>query len=76
MNPVHKFVVEEQSLKIETDDPTNTLIEPKHPVTGQKMPARYLIPDEGWDHHPGKVSWKPDLSKYTEALRQKFNTED
>jgi SPP1 gp7 family putative phage head morphogenesis protein len=72
VNPVHKYVVEEEGLKVETDDPTNTLIEPKDPRTGMKMPARYLLPDEGWDHHPGKMEWKPDLSKYPDELRKQF----
>jgi SPP1 gp7 family putative phage head morphogenesis protein len=72
VNPVHKYVVEEEGLKVETDDPTNTLIEPKDPRTGQKMPARYLMPDDGWDTHPGKTEWKPDLSKYPEELKNKF----
>lgn len=40
---------------IETDDPTNGLIEPIDPVTGNRMPARQLIPDTGFAHNPGKV---------------------
>lgn len=75
VNPVHKYVVEEEGLKVETDDPTNTLIEPKDPRTGMKLPARPLVPDEGWDTHPGKVSWEPDLSKYPEGLRRQFEEE-
>lgn len=72
MNPVHKFVVEEEGLKVETEDPTNGLIEPKDPVTGQKLPARPLIPDPGWDHHPGKVEWQPDLAKYPDELAKRY----
>lgn len=72
VNPVHKYVAEEEGLTVETDDPTNGLIEPRDPVTGMKMPARPLIPDPGWDHHPGRTEWKPDLSKYPEELRKQY----
>ncbi|WP_051327185.1 phage head morphogenesis protein [Desulfatibacillum aliphaticivorans] len=40
--------------KVETVDPTNTLIEPVDPATGHTMPARYLIPDPGWANMPFK----------------------
>ncbi|MBW1778635.1 MAG: DUF935 family protein [Deltaproteobacteria bacterium] len=33
----------------ETADPTGALIEPEDPVTGEKLPARPLMPDPGWD---------------------------
>lgn len=46
--------VKARGLKVETEDPTNTLIEPVDPQTGGKLPARQLIPDKGFDHHPGK----------------------
>jgi SPP1 gp7 family putative phage head morphogenesis protein len=75
VNPVHKYVVEEEGLKVETDDPTNMLIEPKDPVSGKKMPARPLVPDPGWDTHPGKTPWDPDLSRYPAELRKKFEEE-
>jgi len=76
VNPVHKYVVEEEGLTVETVDPTNGLIEPIDPVTGMRLPARPLVPDPGWDHHPGKTEWKPDLSKYPEELKKQFNIED
>ena len=68
-------MAENEGLKVETEDPTGTLIEPKDPVTGQKLPARYLFPDPGWDHNPAKTAWEPDLSKYPEALRGQFEAE-
>lgn len=75
VNPVHKYVAEEEGLKIETDDPTGKLIEPRDPVTGQKMPARLLMPDPGWAHNPAKTAWEPDLSKYPEPLRKQFEAD-
>jgi len=75
VNPVHKYVVEEEGLAVETVDPTNGLIEPRDPATGMKMPARPLVPDQGWDHHPAKTEWKPDLSKYPEELRTQFEND-
>ena len=75
VNPVHKYVAEEQGLKVETRDFTNMLIEHMDPVTGQKLPARPLVPDPGWDHHPGKTGWEPDLDKYPEELRTQFEND-
>jgi hypothetical protein len=75
VNPVHKFVVEEEGLAVETEDPTNGLIEPKDPRTGMKMPARPLIPDPGWDTHPGKTAWAPDLGKYDPELVKLFEND-
>ena len=46
--------VKARGLTVETDDPTNGLIEPIDPKTGRKMPARPLVPDVGFDIHPGK----------------------
>ncbi len=72
MNAVHRYVAEEEGIKIETEDPTGGLVEPIDPVTKRKMPARVLMPDPGWDHNPAKTAWKPDLSKYPKALKDKF----
>jgi len=52
VHAVHKYAAEEENLTIETHDPTGELIEPVDPATGKRMPARPLIPDEGWDHKP------------------------
>lgn len=46
--------VKKRGLKVETDDITGTLIEPIDPKTGNKMPARLLMPDPGFSYHPGK----------------------
>ena len=43
-----------EGLTVETQDPTGGLIEPVDPVTGNKMPARLLMPDQGFEHNPGK----------------------
>jgi len=75
VNPVHKYVAEEEGLKIETEDPTGKLIKPVDPVTGKEMPARSLMPDKGWDHNPAKHVWEPDLSKYPAELRGQFERE-
>jgi SPP1 gp7 family putative phage head morphogenesis protein len=52
VHAVHKHLVEEEDLAIETHDPTGELIEPVEPVTGKRIPARQLLPDPGWDHKP------------------------
>jgi len=70
VNPVHKY--EAEGLEIETEDPTGGLIEPIDPVTGNKMPARPLIPDPGWGHNPAKSRWQPDLNKYPNELAKQF----
>lgn len=49
--------VEKQGLTVESDDPTGGLIEPVDPRTGQKMPARPLMPDHGFAHNPGKSAF-------------------
>ena len=54
----------------EDDDPTGSLIEPIDPMTGNKMPARTLLPDEGWDHNPAAKNWQPDLNQYEPALKK------
>lgn len=38
-----------RGLEEETEDPTGGLIEPMDPVTGERLPARPLLPDPGWD---------------------------
>jgi len=71
VNPVSKHEAENET--IETKDPTNTLIEPRDGVTGEKLPARQLIPDQGWDHNPAKQRWQPDLGKYPKELQEQFH---
>ena len=46
-----------RGITVEQVDPTNTLIEPIDPGTGNRMPARQLIPDPGFNVNPGKVYW-------------------
>jgi len=68
VNPVHK----DEDVTVEEEDPTGGLIEPIDPVTGNKLPARPLLADKGWDHNPAKQRWQPDLDKYPEELRKQF----
>ena len=49
-----------RGIEVETVDPTNTLIEPIDPLTGNRMPARQLLPDPGFKTNPGKVIY-PNL---------------
>lgn len=49
--------VNEEKLTIRTEGPTGRLIEPVDPGTGNRMPARPLMPDPGFANHPGKTVW-------------------
>jgi len=75
VNAVDRRTADDEGLTVETEDPTNSLIEPVDPVTGERMPARPLIPDPGWSHNPAKARWEPDLNKYPEELRKRFEEE-
>ncbi len=46
--------VKARGLTVETTDITGGLIEPVDPKTGHKMPARPLIPDNGFGQNPAK----------------------
>lgn len=59
--------VRDEKLQIEKDDPTGKLIEPRDPVTGNKMPARLLMPDQGFAHNPGKTVWGGIVDSATAA---------
>ncbi|MBN1830283.1 MAG: phage head morphogenesis protein [Deltaproteobacteria bacterium] len=72
--PIHKYAAEEENLTIETEDPTGKLIEPID-AAGNRLPARLLIPDPGFSRNPAKDPWQPDLSKYPEPLRGRFEKE-
>lgn len=47
--------VAQRGLTVEEQDPTNRLIEPIDPGTGNRMPARQLLPDQGFAINPGKT---------------------
>ncbi len=49
--------VGKRGLKIEDKDPTGRLIEPVSPVSGERMPAKQLLPDPGFERNPGKDYW-------------------
>lgn len=53
--PLTASQVKKRGLTVETEIPQ--LIEPIDPVTGNTMPARQLIPDPGFAHHPGKAAF-------------------
>ena len=52
--PLSEEQVKRHGFKIETKDPTGTLIEPIDPTTGLKRPAIPLLPDPYFDTNPGK----------------------
>lgn len=49
--------VKKQGLEVKTEDITGTLVEPVDPDTGNKLPARLLMPDPGFQFHPGKSAF-------------------
>lgn len=49
--------IERDGQTISTEDPTGKLFEPTDPKTGNKMPARLLMPDPGFTGNPGKTVW-------------------
>ncbi len=75
VNPIHKYVAEEEGVEIETEDPTGKLIEPID-AAGNKLPARPLMPDPGFATNPAKRSWEPDLEKYSDELRKQYEQEE
>lgn len=62
--------IREDGLTIEERDPTGKLIEPIDPVSGVKLPARLLMPDPGFKHHPGKAAWGDLAETLAEKLEQ------
>lgn len=65
---------EARGVKLEQTDPTNALIEPVDPLTGNRMPARQLIPDPGFNVNPGKVVYPTaeDFEESEAALLEKL----
>lgn len=49
--------VKRMGLTVETANPTDLPIEIASPRTGAKMTVQQLLPDPGFEHHPGKVVW-------------------
>lgn len=72
--PVHKYVAEQEGLKIEKEDPTGKLIEPIDSA-GNKLPARPLMPDPGFATNPAKKAWEPDMGKYPDELWKQYEKE-
>lgn len=69
VTPVHKYVVEEEGLTVESDNPTNTLVTPVDPTTGNPLPPVQLLPDPGFGYHPGKVVHGGVVDKAMDATR-------
>ena len=64
--------IKRDKLKVESEDPPGGLIEPIDPVTKQKLPARPLMPDRGFDFNPGKtVIDKPKAEEVVRATTVK-----
>ncbi|HHL33113.1 MAG TPA: hypothetical protein ENJ30_01970 [Desulfobulbaceae bacterium] len=61
--------VKARGLKVEQKDPTNRLIEPIDQASGNRMPARPLIPDPGFKYNLGKSYW----GSIGETLADKLN---
>jgi len=55
VSPLTAGQVKSRKLKVEEKDPTNTLVTPKDPVSGNEALPRQLLPDPGFKHHSGKV---------------------
>lgn len=49
--------VERMGLTVQTKDPTDTPIAVPSAKTGAKINTQQLLPDAGFEHHPGKVIW-------------------
>jgi len=47
--------LEREGWKVDTQDPTGSLFEPVDPVTGNRLPARPLLPDPGWGERRGDL---------------------
>ena len=58
-----KEQVEAKGLKVETEDATHTLVHPRDPETGNKLPPVQLLPDPGFTHHPGRAVWGDILAE-------------
>ena len=62
--------VEARGVKVETIDPTNGLIEPVDPRTGNRMPARQLLPDPGFELNAGQAYWEGIGKVYAGKIEQ------
>jgi len=60
--------VKNRGLQVQDKDITHRLIEPISPETGQKMPARQMLPDPGFATNPGKDYWGDLGAVMTERL--------
>ncbi len=59
-----------RGLTAESVDPTNKLIEPVDPVTGVKLPARHMLPDNGFAINAGKTYWAQTVALVSDRLEQ------
>jgi SPP1 gp7 family putative phage head morphogenesis protein len=49
--------VKRRGLTVETEDPTNTAVLIPHPATGEQIAMQQLLPDPGFNYHPGKAAF-------------------
>ncbi len=54
--------VKRDGLTVEIEDPTGELFEPTDPKTGEKLPARLLMPDTGFMRNVGK-EWTEEVPR-------------
>lgn len=52
---VSQTEMDREGWTVETEDPTGKLFEPVDPVTGNKLMARPLMPDQGWGEKGGSL---------------------
>lgn len=70
VNSVSGYDLEVEGWKVETVDPTGKLFEPTDLDTGVKLPARLLMPDEGFRFNPGRVTGiKPMVDDKLKTMR-------
>ena len=62
--------VNRMGLSVETEDPTDNPIAVPSAKTGAKINTQQLLPDPGFEYHPGKVVWQGVLDGVTDRLEK------
>ncbi|WP_051957937.1 phage minor head protein [Desulfobacter vibrioformis] len=60
--------MDRKGLKEDTYLKKGALVEPVDPKTGNKMPARPLMPDNNFAGNTAKSFWEPDFGKYSKPI--------
>lgn len=63
-----KREMDRKGLKVDTYLKKGALVEPVDPKTGNKMPARPLMPDNNFAGNTAKSFWQPDFGKYSKPI--------